>query len=217
MHIAFLAVALLALLVVSRLGSRIVALLAMRGLANRALKAVGDTAINRQPDEIHLSPTHGETVRAPLEQFAATLSARGFTDGGFFAVAEIPGLIIHFMLDVPNSVYAGLYDHPKAGCMAELVTRYQDGNGITYCMRRDSGMEPRPGDIVVHAPDVPLDALYDRMLRERPKRPMVAIDSSNAPRLFEQAWAQQVRWRKQRGGDSQEVARIILARQAAKK
>ena|SRR5205085_8037887 len=199
----------LLLLVVFRLRREIIAVLALRFLA----KTAGDKAIAKQPDEIHLAPvSFGPTPG--MAAIAAQLAARGFAEAGTWSIAELSGVKVQFLLDAPHAVYACVYEHPQAGCWAELVTRYQDQSGATFTTRPPTGLSPRPGDYVEHAPGVALETLCERMLRERPQKPMLTLDAAKLPQLFEAAWAQQIAWKKQHGTSPREMARFLVNRRA---
>ena len=139
------------------------------------------------------------------------LLKRGMGDAGTFTITELPGTIVRFFIDGPNSLYAAIYEHPKVGCWAEVITRYQDNTSATVTMRPALGFAKMPGYVTIHAPGASVDALCNRLLRERPRKAPVELSRFNVARLFEAAWADQIRWRKQRGGRAEEVAQVIMA------
>lgn len=206
--------ALFLLRVVAAVGARIAKLLLLKGIGIVALKSVGDKALAQQPDTIHLSPALPEfTNRSRMENFVAAFQKRGMTEGGTFTIPALPGVVVRFQLDIPDSLYAAIYEHPKLGCWVEVITRYQDHTSTTVTMRPAMGFEQMPGYNTTHMPGASIDALCARLLQVRPKRPMAELSSFNVARLFEEAWADQMRWRKQRGAKADEVARVIIATQ----
>ena len=133
---------------------------------------------------------------------------------GDYSIQEVPGVLVRFLMDKEKSVFACLYEHPKAGTWMELLSRYQDGTGATFTMMRERGIEHRPQNTVVHAPGAAPGELLDRMLRERPSRPLVELSAEKIVQLFEDAWREQIAWQKNRGGPSaKEVARVIVTRE----
>ena len=212
-----LVVALLALLLlpfVVAVARRLLKVLFLQAAVRAGLKDIGQKAIDRQPDSIRLSRRAGYAWKdnAALEKLAASLRACGFSEIGDYTVAEMPGLAIRFLINQTESAYACIYEHLKVGTWLDLVSRYQDGSGVTFTTTRDRGLEHRPQNMVVHAPGVPAEALCARMLKERPRRPLVTLDSDGAIRLFEDAYREQITWRKQKGGSAAEVARVIASR-----
>lgn len=179
-----------------------------------ALKDVGDKALARQVDEVHLVKKdvfRGNQIDEEREHMAEPLLNRGFTRVGLFAVQEMPGVDIFQLVNVNTSVYANLHSHPKAGTWIELVTRYQDGVFCSFSTQPDRGFEQRPGDIHVHAPGADAGGLYERMLRERPQGAMVQLTSDEVPQLFEKGYAELMFWRKHRGMSPEEVAKVAVS------
>jgi hypothetical protein len=95
----------------------------------------------------------------------------------------------------------------------DVITRYKEGMSATFTTARDRGLEHRPQDIVVHAPGTPPEALYKRLMAERPKGNLEPITAEGAVRLFEQASNQQLAWRKNRGISAEEVVRVAKTRE----
>jgi hypothetical protein len=209
-------VALLLLLVVAAACSRTVKLLILRTLVRAGLKDIGERALARQPDFIHLVPKPGYQWKKPdvMQKLVEPLHNRGFVDVEIYAIPELPGVTVQFLLNSATDVYACVYEHDKTGNWAELVSRYQDGTGATFTMLPDRGFQQRPQNFLVHAPGTEIGALYDRMIVERPQRPMIQLTPANLAPQFEKVWAEQIAWRKRRGAKPEEVAKIIASRRA---
>lgn len=207
----------LAVLVLIPVAKRILKLLLLRTVVQAGLKSIGEEAVNKQPDSIHVSRVSGHRWQNPAaaEKLTAPLLARGFSEVGDFTIAEMPDVKIRFLMNTADSAYACVYEHPKVGNWLDLVSRYHDGTGATFSTARDRGMEHRPQNVVVHAPELSPDALYDRMLKERPKRPLVSLDASGVVQLFEDAYREQIAWRRQHGISATEVAKVIVTRSRA--
>src|ERR1051326_1938097 len=181
---------------------RVLKLLLFRTAARVALKDVGNRALAKQIDEVHLVRKdifRGSALDDDREQMTKPLVERGFSRIGLFDVPEMPGLDIFQLVNVNTSVYVNLYSHPRAGKWFELVTRYQDGRFVAFSTQPDRGLEQRPGDVHVHAPGSDSGTLYDRMLRERPQGAMVTLTSEEVPRLFEKGYRELMFWRKHKG------------------
>lgn len=193
---------------------RILKLLLFRTAARVALQDVGNRALAKQIDEVHLvrKAVFGSAeLDEERQRLAEPLLNRGFDKVGLFDVPEMPGLDIFQLVNVNTSVYANLYSHPRSGKWVELVTRYQDGVFCSYSTQISRGLEHRPGDVHVSAPGVDPGDLYERMLRERPQRPMVPLTSDEVPRLFEKGYRELMFWRKHKGISPEEVAKVAVS------
>jgi hypothetical protein len=195
---------------------RILKLLLARFVIGAGLKAIGKDALTKQPETIHLARLTGTAWRNPdaIKRLEEPLLARGFSATGDYSIAELPGVLVRFLLNAEHCVFACLYEHPKAGNWMELVTRYQDGTGATFTMMRDRGIQHRPQNVVVHAPGATPGELLDGMLRERPKRPAVELSAQRIVQLFADAWREQIAWQKKKGGlSAKEVAGVLVTRE----
>jgi hypothetical protein len=50
------------------------------------------------------------------------------------------------------------------------------------------------------------------MIKERPNKPLLDLSSDGLPRLFEDAYKQQMEWKKKQGISAGEVAHVIATR-----
>jgi hypothetical protein len=194
---------------------RILKLFLFRTAVRVALQDVGDKALARQIDQVHLVKKdvfYGDQLDAEREALAEPLLSRGFTRVGLFDIPEMPGVDIYQLVNVNTNVYANLYSHPKAGKWTELVSRYQDGVFCSFSTQVSRGLDHRPGDVHVSAPGCDPGELYDRMLRERPQPgALVELTSDEVPRLFEKGYAELMFWRKNKGISPEEVARVAVS------
>lgn len=102
-----------------------------------------------------------------------------------------------------DSIYAVVYQHPKAGVWLDLITRYQDGSRITYCTQRDPLLD-RPGHTVVrYLEGMPPGELLSRFLAERPTKPTESMSAASFVGHFEQAYAESMDWMMARGGPTE--------------
>lgn len=205
------ALALILVLLALPLLIRVLKLLFVRVVVRRVLKDVGDKAIAKQPDEIHLvaAPSYQWSNPEASDKLAQPLKTRGFIEAGIYTITEMPGVGVRFLLNQATNSYACVYEHGKAGNWVEVISRYQSGLGATYSQQPDRGMVRRSEDLVVNAPGADPGELYERMLAERPKEPLISLSEGNIPRLFEKVFADQIRWKKERGAKPEEVARVV--------
>src|SRR5215471_16464906 len=177
------------------------------------LKDVGRKALANQPDQIKLSqqPGHQWKDAAAVNRLVGPLLRRGFTDAGPYSVDVMPHVTLRFLVNSSVSIYACVYEHAKAGIWLDLVSRYTDGTGATFTTVRSTGMDERPQDKIVRAPNASADMLFGRILVERPQRPLVPLDAAEVIRLFEAVYAEQMLWRKTRGISAREVGNVAAA------
>ena len=202
--ILILAAGLAALTLTPGLARRIILLL----LGEKGRAEVGQKALSSQPDRISLTPLSAPPG-AEAQAILAGLVRLGFSAAGSFAVAEMGGLPIHFMVKPAESAVAAVYEHPKAGVWCDLFTRYQDGTSFTFATSRmGGGLEQRPGHPVVRAAELDPAAAHARFLQERPAGAMKSFTAVEVPRMFADAYAESIAWRKQRGISGAEVAKV---------
>src|SRR2546427_5206472 len=113
--ILILAAGLAVLTLTPGLARRIILLL----LGEKGRAEVGQKALSSQPDRISLTPRLA-SPGAEAQAILAGLTRLGFSAAGSFAVAEMGGLPIHFMIQSKESAVAAVYEHPKAGVWPDL-------------------------------------------------------------------------------------------------
>jgi hypothetical protein len=179
-------------------------------IAAVAGKAIGRFALASQPDLISLVPGAGAALpqaRSAIE----TLGQRGYEAAGSFTIPEMNGLPVHFMVRGAESAIAVVYEHAKAGVWTDIVCRYQDGRRFTVNnARTGGGLEQQPGHITVRKPGLSTAALCLTFQRERPAGALLPVVAADVPAIFEQAYADEMAWRRNRGisrGEVQNVAR----------
>jgi hypothetical protein len=179
-----------------------------------AIQAAGKRAADKQPDEIRLAaaPGHAWANATAIDTHAKSLQALGFADAGTYTVNVLP-VALRFALDQPRRMYATIYEHPKAGVWMNFVVLYQDGASITFTTTPDRGLEQRPGHPIVHRPGASAAELHTVAMRQLAgDRPRKALSAASIVAEFERAWAEGVRWRKQRGFATAEIASVLLSR-----
>jgi hypothetical protein len=175
------------------------------------LERVGERAMAQQPDQIHLTPCadHNWLDAGAVQALAAPLAARGFHEAGTYTIQEMEGVGVRFLIEPEERIVACVYEHFRAGTWVDLVCSRRDGTGITYSTLRPTGLASRPGILKVNAPELGSEALYQRLLRERPEGDWEEWTAANAPAKFEDAYARETAWRRNKGVSAEEVARQI--------
>src|SRR5262249_20785985 len=144
----------------------------------------------------------------PESANAATAPLRplGFRDAGIYSVPEMPGLLLRILVHEQENAYAIFYEHPKAGCFADVAIRYQDGGSLTVSSNGPTGLRDRPDHPVIHMKGASLPELFARLKEDRLPLPVRALTVDGAPKEFEAAYAESIAWRKKAGVSSREVA-----------
>src|SRR5215212_5706154 len=149
---------------------KIAVFLIVRTFCRGWLSKVGETAMAQQPDEIHLEQESEEVWvdRGEAEELALSLRRLGFEEAGVYRIREMEGVVVRLMAHPARSIAACVYEHPQAGHWIDLVCEYSDGRSVTFTTSRPTGLDQRPGTQTINAPGTEPEALYQRLLRERP-------------------------------------------------
>src|SRR5947207_10448082 len=100
-------------------------LISLRWSTRWGLSEVGRRAAEKQPERIRMisRDRHAWTKEAAYQDFVPLL-AKGFEEVGIYGIDVLPGVTTRFFVNPEMSVYAVLYDHPKAGVWLNLITLY---------------------------------------------------------------------------------------------
>jgi hypothetical protein len=151
--------------------------------------------LERLPAVDWQQPDKAASLIEPLRQV-------GFGQVGSFAIQ--PGDVSLMAFCRPSdSIYAVVYQHPKAGVWLDLITRYQDGSRITYCTQRDTQLDRPQHTVVGFHEGVPTGELLSRLLAERPTKPTESISAEAFVEHFERAYAESMDWMMARGGPTE--------------
>lgn len=188
----------------------------LRGLAE-ALQSGG---ASNAPQCIHLERcdnpawNNGGKVQSTLEP----LKRLGFVPVGNFEVKETPGLQLVALTHPAHQAYAVVYEHPVAGVWADIYSRYAEGQplkGCTYSNMHHPGsnqVDVQPNRKSVKVPNLEIDALFQRFIHERPAYELEPVQPERFVELFESAYADEMEWRKSRGGTTAgEIRRVAAA------
>lgn len=170
---------------------------------------IAQKALAAQPDTIRLEPgQETDWINAEaLRRMTREIEALGFTDAGCFSIREMPGVRVRLLANGADSSYAALYEHAQAGSWFEFVCRYTDGSSACFSTLRATGLNPKPGSVMVNAPGTSARDLWGRARRERLARTLQPVSAGNAAADFERAYAESIAWRKQAGVSRMEVVR----------
>jgi hypothetical protein len=204
---------LVALLVALPLVSRIV----MWFVAHVFGRAIGEHALSQQPDRITMTSAGVNAWKHPATSvtLARALEQNDFESAGVYTVAEMPGLAVQLLAHRAESWLAAVYEHPKAGNWVDIATRFADGTSCTFSSLPPTGLDPRPGHPVVNLPGAAPATLLVRARAERKRGVMVTVTPETASKLFADAYADSIAWRKTRGVGTHEVVKVAEKRRAA--
>lgn len=196
-------------------GAAAVAVLALRQreLLRSVLPEI-QAAFQRQPDRLRLQRVEKpEWKRAQtIEEMTRALAGEGFEDAGTFSVDAMPGVQVRLLAKPEDLMMACVYEHPRVGAWAELVTRYEDGSAATATTLPDMGVPRPPWLKSFRFPDASAAELARRLASERPAGAMKRVSAADAPGEFERGYAEHMAWMKNRSLDLNDVRRMAERR-----
>jgi hypothetical protein len=208
LYIGFLVVA---YVVIKRLPGEVMNRIVMWVIGKAGLEAIGKKALSAQPDHLTLDTRPAGSARPEAANAIESLTKRGFATAGTYAVREMAGVVVHFLVKPADSAVAVVYEHPKAGVWCDLQSAYQDGSSFTLTnAKMGGGLEERPGHTSVRAPGLPPVILHLRLVRERPAGELRQISAGEIAKHFTDAYAESMAWRKHRGLSAREVKASAL-------
>jgi hypothetical protein len=177
-------------------------------LARLVARAAGPApAFVEPPERITLQLIGDPAWRHPQATQLAErqLAAAGFVECGAYVIREMRDLTLGLWAHPAERAYAMVYDHPRSGAWVEFVTRYDDDTLANYTTLEPMDVEVPEGSIHVAAPGLSAGELWQRMLAERPRRPMRACSRAAAAGDFERGYAESVAHHKRTAGAASEA------------
>ena len=197
------------------LGLRLMLWLVARGMGGFVARWIGKSALDQQPDAIHLDDcgagawSHFETAN----DLVSSLKRAGFADAGTYRIREFP-VVMQLLVNEPDGLYAVVYEHPENGHWIDVVARFADGTASTWTTSAETGLDDRPGFPVIHAPGTQPWELVARARIERAGEPLRPVTRASVVPDFETAYAESIARRKGRGVSAAEVGRVAQKRAA---
>jgi hypothetical protein len=154
--------------------------------------------IEAMPSAITLTraPSHAEAARPIM----AALAASNFTDAGAWNIAQMPKIQLSLMVQRDEGMLAAVESASPIGAHVNLHTLYPDGLCVTFTNTElPMAKVLRPNVQRTRLPRCSPDALVIRARSERPKLPFRPLSIDEAPRLYEQLYADEIRFRKSTG------------------
>jgi len=196
---------------------RLIAATFVRAGVKGALEDVGSRALASVPDRIMLvhQNLHSWKPDPAVARLADPLFSKGYQESGLFAIREMPGVTVRFLVKPADCVVAAIFIHPKAGTWLDLITYYQNGNTATFSTSAPKGLDQRPGHPVVNATGSTPQELHAKLIAERPKGVFRPVMTEDIGPLFERGYAESVAWRKNKGISATEVVKVAERRAAS--
>ncbi|MGD9494959.1 MAG: hypothetical protein AB7Y46_01490 [Armatimonadota bacterium] len=142
---------------------------------------------------------------AAVRRYADPLPGFGFVNAGRYLVEEVADLKLLAFVHPQNDICAVVYEHPAAGVILDMFTRYADGTTVTYTTTLQGGeLRERPGHPKVRLPEADSEQLYRRMLADRSQGERVPVAPEEFAEAFEQAYAEEMDWRLSLGGANED-------------
>jgi len=191
--------------------------LVMQIIARIFGRAIGEHALNQQPDTIHLERTAVPNWTNPtaIAAIADMLLSRGFQDAGTFRIPEMPVVQVRLLVHPGDFFYASIYQHSQAGVWFDLLTKYRNGRTATFTTCRPTGLANRPGHMNINMHGQSPTAVLDRARADRPRDAFAPMSVDQVARDFEAGYADAIAWRRKRGVSAREVAEVAKMSKAA--
>jgi hypothetical protein len=186
---------------------------------SKALKSFEGAIGSTTPSLIHLTKRGSiEWSRAgEAKAIIEPLQKLGFTAVGNFEINEMAGVQLMAFTHSGHNAYAVVYEHPVAGVWVDIYSRYLDGQelkGCTYSNVHHPGsnqVDTQPNRKSVKVPHLDVDSLFARFINERPAYELEPVQPEKFAALFESAYADEMEWRKSRGGVTEDEVRRVAA------
>jgi hypothetical protein len=154
--------------------------------------------IERMPSSIHLTRAPGPADAA--RPVLAALAASNFVDAGAWNIAEMPKIQVALMVQRDEGMLAAVESASPIGAHVNLHTLYPDGLVASFTNSElPTPLALRPNVQRTQVPRCSPDALVARACAERPKTPFRPLSVEEAPRVYEQLYADEIRFRKTTG------------------
>ena len=192
---------------------KIVPKLFVRQVSRLTLRAIGQDALAKVPEQIQLSPVDGAQWKdvAAIQQQASPLVRAGFDDLGTYNVDKMPGVLVRILFQPQTYVAAHITEHPKANNWIEFATRYTDGGSDFLTTLPDQGIAPPPFVRTARADKgTSSDSLYQQHLRQGRSSGIKPVSQNDVAHEFEDAYMRYMIWKNNQGLKPEEVAKVAL-------
>jgi len=170
------------------------------------------------PDTITLEKVESIHWRAPgnVDEAKRRLEAFGFASEGMFTIPEMPGLqVMGFVRPVDGTV-AAVYEHPQLpDPIVDIVAKFEGNEGMTVSnAKQGHEMDHMPGERKFYLAGQSVEDLLEKFQHEMglatstPRRIAVGTFAE----MFMKSYADEMSWRRSRGGATPEEVERVAAR-----
>src|SRR5262245_12537007 len=149
--------------------------------------------------------------KTAVKSAAKSLKAAGFQDAGAYLIQEVPDMCLQALVQPEKQVYAVIYEQPDRGVWFEVVSRYEDGDSFTCTTAPATGLDRPTKSVLARFPaNVDPAEMYEDHLQKRPDKELAPAAAEKFKQDFERAYADEMDWRFERGGFTQDEIRKTL-------
>ena len=154
--------------------------------------------IDRMPSAIHLSRADGPTEAA--RPILAALAGCNFVDAGAWNINELPKIQVSLMVQPEDGMLAAVESVAPIGAHVNIHTLYQDGT-LFSVTNSELPAPPvtRPNVTRAQFPRCAPSELVRQARARRPASGYRLISAEEAPRIYEELYAEDIRFRRGRG------------------
>ena len=164
------------------------------------------------PVFIHLVPSEPEAWKdsKKAKDIQAEIVAQDFSKLGEYQIFEMPDVTLAAFFSTRHSALAILYEHPTAGIWVDVCAEYESGESLTVSGAPTGGaLDHMPGHEKVFARGASVAGLVEKVLKLRKAEPCRALTAESFPQVFQDRYAEEMRWRALRGGPTTEEIRRV--------
>jgi len=154
--------------------------------------------IDQMPSTIHLSRANGPTEAA--RPILAALAASKFVDAGAWNIRELPQIQVSLRVQPEDGLLAAVESASPIGAQVNIHTIYPDGKLFSVTNSElPAPPATRPNVTRAQFPRCAPKELVKHALTRRPGSGFRLISVEEAPRIYEELYAEETRFRKAMG------------------
>ena len=155
--------------------------------------------IDQMPSAIHLSGATGPTETA--RPILTALAVAKFIGAGDWNIRELPKIQVSLMIQPEEGMFAVVESASPIGAQVNIHTIYPDGKVFSVTNSElPAPRATRPNVTRKQFPRCKPDDLFKQARAMRPGSGYRSISVAEAPRLYEELYAQEIRFRKATSG-----------------
>ncbi len=189
----------------------------LRQFGRELLEEVGKMSDNMAPEEIHLRPWDSPEWKSgrDVEYLASRLESEGFVREGAFIVPEMESIKLLGFRRPADGTVAVVYEHDQLDKpWVDLCAQFENGCGLTVTNApQGDEIDIRPGNVKHFLKSAPMEDVLSRFRDEVGRlQTWRKVGEGEFVAVFEQAYRDDMTWRRERGGTTEEEVRRVAAR-----